>query len=48
MKAHKTYLIIELHTNRILHVTTDKMESMKEFEKLQKSKVKVTAQCIYQ
>lgn len=48
MKTRKTWLIIELHTNRILHVTTDRNESMKEFDKLLKSKAKVTAQCIYQ
>ncbi len=48
MKTRKMYLIIELHTNRILHTSTDKNESMKEFDKLLKSKRQVTAQCIYQ
>ena len=48
MKTRKTYLIIELFTNRILHTSTDRFESMKEFEKLRKQKKQVTAQCIYQ
>lgn len=48
MRTRKTWLIIELHTNRILHVTTDRNESMKEFDRLRKSKKEVTAQCIFQ
>ena len=47
MKIRKIYIIIEMNTNRILHTTTDRWESMQEFEKLQKNK-KVTAQCVYQ
>jgi len=47
MKTRKTYIIIEMKTNRILHTSTDRWESMREFEKLQKRK-NVTAQCIYQ
>ena len=47
MKTRKIYIIIEMHTNRILHTTTDRWESIQEFSKLKKTK-QVTAQCIYQ
>lgn len=48
MRTRKIYIIIEMNTNRILHSTTDRNESMKEFDKLIKAKAKVTAECIYQ
>ncbi len=49
MKTRKTYLIIELHTNRILHTSYDKFESMQYFDKLLKEgRKQITAQCIYQ
>ena len=48
MKTHKTYLIIEIHTNKIIHQTSDRHESMKMFDVLKKANAKVYAQCIYQ
>lgn len=47
MRTRKIYIIIEIGTNRILHSTKDRNESMKEFEKLQKSRKNITAECIY-
>ena len=35
----------ENKTNKILHVTRDKFESMKRFDELQKAKARVIAQC---
>lgn len=48
MKTRKTYLIIEITTNKIVHQTSDKFESMKMFDVLKKANAKVYAQCIYQ
>ena len=48
MKLHKIYIIIQCKDNRILHTTSDKAESMKKFNELQKAHQKVIAQCIYQ
>ena len=48
MKLHKTYIIIEIHTNKIIHQTADKFESMKVFDILKKANANISAQCIYQ
>ena len=48
MRTRKYYLVIENATNRILHSTTDKFESMKMFDVLKKANVSVYAQCVYQ
>ena len=47
MRTHKLFIIVEMNTNRIIHQTTDKYESMKEFDKLRKQKKSVTALCVY-
>ena len=48
MKTRKIYLIVEVTTNKILHSTTDRVESMKIFDIIKKSDAKVMAQCVYQ
>lgn len=48
MKLHKMYVIIEISTNKVVHQTSNKFESMKMLGVLQKAGAKVTAQCYYQ
>lgn len=48
MRTRKTWLIIELHTGRILHTSYDRNESMKEFDKMRKTRKDITAQVVYQ
>lgn len=49
MRTHKTYVIIDIETNRVLHVTNDRNESMKIYDEYKKNEKtggrKVTADC---
>lgn len=48
MKTRKLYIIIELTTDKIVHQTSDRFESIKVLDTLKKANAKVVAQCIYQ
>ena len=48
MRTRKCYMIIENATNRILHTTYDRIESMRMFDVLKKANAQVYAQCVYQ
>ena len=48
MKTRKTYIIVEVKSNKILHTTSDRTESMKIFDIIKKTNTDVVAQCVYQ
>ena len=48
MKTRKMYLIVEVTTNKVLHITSDKYESMKMYGVIKKCNKNIMAKCSYQ
>ena len=48
MRTRKIYIIVEIKTDKIIHQTSDKFESMKIFGALQRAGAEVRTQTIYQ